>query len=483
MSVSKKLKDNGLSRFGKIGNGKKIVIISGLSLIIVIVAAATLFGSSGKAGDVMSTEVQVREFVSIVVEKGALKAARTATFNAPRLRYGGGQTILALAPEGEVIEAGDLIVQFDQVSLLEQVENKRREVEEVEAQLTKTLAQQESQMASLEAALEQTQHSHEQASLRMRAMQFESDYRRIQEEYTLKKSTLSLERAEEAITTRKLQNQTALQRTQVRLDRVYRELSDMEAELGQTTQHAAYPGLVIYESMNGPAGETKVSVGSTAYPGQAIISIPDLSSMTVQVGISELDIRRVAMRQKVLITIDAYPDAVYTGEVTDISPLARRSGLSQMKIFDCTVTIDGTDLTLRPGMTAQVSIITHYQPEALVVSMDAVFRQENRTLVFLVDHGIKEVEVLLGADNGIYVVIEEGLSAGMRVAMRDPFMPLEELETAGIDALLERRDVAASSGGGSAGISAAFRMMMGGGGGGGGRGGDRGGGGDMRIFR
>ena len=101
------------------------------------------------------------------------------------------------------------------------------------------------------------------------------------------------------------------------------------------------------------------------------------------------------------------------------------------------------------------SIITSYQTEAVVVPMDAIFRQEGRTLVFTVGNEIEEVDVLLGPENGNYVVIEEGLSAGVRVALRDPFMPLEELETAGIDALLESREAGASGD-----IGGAIRVMM-----------------------
>ncbi len=456
---------------GKNGDRKKITLISGIGLIVVVVAAVTLLGPSGGAREVMAAEVEVREFVSIVVEKGELKAARTATFNAPRLRYGGGQLILALAPEGEVIETGDLVVQFDEASLLDLVANQRSEVEEVESELTKTIAEQESQMASLQASLENQQHSFAQAELRIRAMEFESQIARIQEDFNYKKSELALERAQEQLNTQILRDQVQLQQRQQTLDRERRELTDLEAELGAALQYAEYPGLVIYEKTYGPEGEGKVSVGTTAYPGQAIISIPDLTTMTVEVGISELDIRRVAMGQKALIRVDAYPDAVYTGEITDISPLARRSGLSQMKVFDCVVTIDGTDLSLRPGMTAQVSIITHYRPEAVVVPLDAIFRQEDRTLVFTVGNNIEEVDVVLGPENGNYVVIEEGLAAGVRVALRDPFMPLEELETAGIDALLANREAAGGQSGDVG--QMVFQMMRG-----------RGGGGDMmRIFR
>ncbi len=457
---------------GKNGGRKKIALFSGLGLIVIVVAI-TILGSSSSASEVMSAEVTLREFVSIVVEKGELKAARTATFSAPRLRRGGGQLILALAPEGEVIEAGDLVVQFDEASLLDLVANQRSEVAEVEAELTKMLAEQESQMASLQASLENQQHSFAQADLRMKAMEFESEIAQIQEDFNHKKSALALERAQEQVNTQILRNEAQLQSRQQSLERERRELTDLVEELGAAIQYAEAPGLVIYEKTYGPEGEGKVTVGTTAYPGQSIISIPDLTTMTVEVGISELDIRRAALGQKALVRVDAYPDAVYTGEITDISPLARRSGLSQMKIFDCVVTIDGTDLTLRPGMTAQVSIITHYRPEAVVVPLDAIFRREDRTLVFTVGNSIEEVEVVLGPENGNYVVIEEGLSAGVRVALRDPFMPLEELETAGIDALLANREGVAGGAGGDIG-SMVFQMMRGRGGGGGDM---------MRIFR
>lgn len=467
MNVFQRMMAGNLSGEGKNGARKKIAVISGLGLILVIVVAVTLLGPSGSAVEVMAAEAEIREFVSVIVEKGELKAARTATFSAPRLRRGGGQLILALAPEGEVIEAGDLVVQFDEASLLELLAGQRDKVEDIESSLTKTIAEQESQMASLQASLENQQHSFAQAELRMQAMEFESEISQIQEEFNYKKSELALERAQELIATQVVKNKAALQQLHQWLDRDQGILNDLESELGSAIQYAEYPGLVIFEKTWGPEGEGKVSVGTTAYPGQAIISIPDLTTMTVEVGISELDIRRMALGQKVLIRVDAYPDVLYTGEITDISPLARRSGLSQMKIFDCIVTIDGTDLSLRPGMTAQTSIITHYQSEAVVVPLDAIFRQEGRTLVFTVGKGIEEVDVVLGPENGNYVIIEEGLLAGVRVALRDPFMPLEELETAGIDALLESRE-----GGAVEDIGQMIGRMMGGGRGG-----------MMRIFR
>ena len=109
-------------------------------------------------------------------------------------------------------------------------------------------------------------------------------------------------------------------------------------------------------------------------------------------------------------------------------------------------------------------MITHYEPEAIVVPMESIFQREEKTIVFAMTGGdFEEVEVVLGAENGNYYVVEEGLTVGTLVALRDPFIKLQELETAGADALLETRQA-----GGSGAVSIGdIRIMMGGGRGGG----------------
>ncbi len=423
---------------------KKLFIGGGLTVLLLVIVSVRLLGAGGSTESLMTAVAESRPFVSIVVEKGTLRAAQTYTYSAPRLRRGGGQVILELATEGTVVQPGDLVVRFDSSSLEESIANQRNEVAEIDADMRKTIAQQESQMASLQASFEQAQHSHEQAQLRMQTLQFESAIQQEQERYNFLKSELSLERAKEAIDTQIRLNEAALQRLQIRVGREHQELVEMEAELNLTELHAIQPGLVIHEMTWGPSGRTKVKAGDSAYSGQAVISIPDLTMMTVEVQISELDIRRVSVGQEALVRVDAYPDTLYSARVTEISPLARRQGLSQVKVFDCRVTIQGADLSLRPGMTAQASIITSYQPDKIVVPMEAIFHREGKSIVFSVEDGIKEIEVVLGDENGNYVVIEEGLPAGTLIALRDPYMKLETLQTAGAEALLAQREAGAS---------------------------------------
>lgn len=419
---------------------RKLFMGGGLVLLILVLVSVRLLGMGGGTGALMTAVAESRPFVALVVEKGTLRAAETYTYHAPRLRRGGGQVILELAAEGTVVQPGDLIVRFDSSSLEESIANQRNDVAEIDAELRKTIAQQESQMAGLQASYEQVQHSHEQAQLRMETLQFESVIQQEQERYNFLKSELSLERSKETIDTQVRLNKSALQRLQIQVDRDHQELAEMIDELDQTELLAVQPGLVIQEMTWGQSGRTKLKAGDSAYSGQAVISVPDLTTMTVEVQISELDIRRVSVGQEALVRIDAYPETLYTAKVTEISPLARRRGASQMKVFDCTVSIVGTDLSLRPGMTALASIITNYQPDKIVVPIEAIFRREGKSVVFSVENGIEEIEVVLGDENGNYVIVEEGLVSGTIIALRDPYLKLETLQSAGTDALLAQRE-------------------------------------------
>ncbi len=438
-----RLKNLEIDRSAEKSKSRRLLIGGVLAMLVVVVSAVQLLGLGSSTDDVMSFRAEHRTLVAMVVERGVLRAAETVTFNAPRLRRGGNIQILEMAEEGSLVEPGDLVVRFDASSLDEQIRGRENDVERSEAQLRKTIAQQESQMASLQASYEQAQHRHEQAALSLQRMAFEAEINKRQEELNFKKSELTLQKAREAIDTRKSVNEAALQRLRLRLNRDRDELEELRGELLITEMYTESPGLVTYENTWGSNGMTKVKVGDSPYSGQAIISLPDLSKMAVDISISELDIHKIAEGHKALVHLDAYPDRVYPAEVTEVSQMASRMGRSQMKVFECRVVLDETDLSLRPGMTAQISIITHYDPEALVVPLEAIFRREGEPMVFTLDGGPREVPVVLGADNGSYVVIQEGIELGTLVALRDPFTPLEAIESAGAEALTQQRGTGA----------------------------------------
>lgn len=439
------------------GSKRKYYWIAGGAGILLLLLLIPLAILGGGTEDVLAARAETREFVARVVERGPLKAAMTTAYSAPRMRRGGGPQIIELVPEGTYVEPGDLVVRFDDTQLQERLRQEENQLARSEAEFEMRKASQESDMASLQAQLEQAEYSHEQARLNLQRMEFESEVRKRQEQLSFEKSQLSLERARENIENRRRQNEAQLQQLQLRLDRRRRDVEEIREELEQTTLYATQPGMVTYETNWGPNGRTKVKVGDSPWSGQAIVSIPDLSTMTVELEVSELDVRRVAAGQEALIRVDAYSDTLYTGTVIEVSPLARRVGSSQLKVFDCVVTIRGTDLKLRPGMTATVSIITGYREDAVVVPREAIFRREGTPLVYRLDGGVQEVSVELGPENDNFIVIAGGLEAGALVALRDPHRPLESLQTAGAEALSQQRQ---AGGGGESMMLPAPGMRM-----------------------
>jgi len=110
-----------------------------------------------------------------------------------------------------------------------------------------------------------------------------------------------------------------------------------------------------------------------------------------------------------------------------VATLARAEEGSDMKVFDVEVTIEGSDERLKPGMTAQCRIITENIPNVMYLPLESVFQKEDTTLVYVKGHGYDERLVKLGKKNADYVIIDDGISEGEEVALRDPTLPLEEL--------------------------------------------------------
>ena len=91
----------------------------------------------------------------------------------------------------------------------------------------------------------------------------------------------------------------------------------------------------------------------------------DLEKMQIEVNVSEADIGDVKEGQKVIYVLDGYPNSEFYGTVTQvrISPTT----VSNVVTYSVIVTVDNSDLKLKPGMTANVSIITAENKDVLCV--------------------------------------------------------------------------------------------------------------------
>jgi len=135
----------------------------------------------------------------------------------------------------------------------------------------------------------------------------------------------------------------------------------------------------IYAPMAGTISKLNKEVGEMALGSQfqadMVLEISNLAGMEALVNVDENDIVRVALGNKAEIEVDAIPDVVFHGEVTEIANSANISsaGTTEQKTeFEVKVAVTDPTPALRPGMTASADIVTDTHENALSVPIQSV---------------------------------------------------------------------------------------------------------------
>jgi len=162
--------------------------------------------------------------------------------------------------------------------------------------------------------------------------------------------------------------------------------------------------------------------GDRAWPGAAILEIPNLSSIRMVAHVDEADRGKLNTGQASTVHIDAVPDMDFSGHVEDISRLAKLdwNGWPPVKDFDLSVAIDRTDPRIRPGMKANTRIQVNSIPNSVLVPVGAVFQHNGRTVVYVSEgSNFEERNVQLGRRSGDTAQVIAGVRPGERVALKD----------------------------------------------------------------
>lgn len=204
----------------------------------------------------------------------------------------------------------------------------------------------------------------------------------------------------------------SLQNAEENLENAQNNLDDYQDNLDNYTITAPISGQVITKSVK--AGDTLKSSGQSA---TTMATIYDLSQVTFEMYVDELDVHSVEVGQTVEVTADAISGYTFSGKVTNVSLSSTSSqGVTN---YPVTVTLDEVG-DLLPGMNVNGKIILEEASDVLTVPVDALMRgntvyvQDNsvKESSGRVPAGFKEVQVETGLINDDYVEIVSGLSEG-----------------------------------------------------------------------
>jgi HlyD family secretion protein len=251
------------------------------------------------------------------------------------------------------------------------------------------------------------------------------------------------------VTQKRMQDLVAKQNSsQAELDQANASLHQAEAQV-KIKQGALQKAQVdlehctITSPISGIVISRSVDVGQTV---AASLSAPviftianDLGKMQIDAAVAEADIGGVEVGQKVDFTVDAFPRRTFHGEVTQVRNAP--TTVQNVVTYDTVIGVNNADLKLKPGMTANVSIVGAQRDNVLKLTNAALRfrppeatprplgtphtarggrpaegdRQTERTVYLLSGSGPTPVQIKTGISDGISTEVTAGLKDGDRV--------------------------------------------------------------------
>ncbi|MDO8777242.1 MAG: efflux RND transporter periplasmic adaptor subunit [Burkholderiaceae bacterium] len=183
-----------------------------------------------------------------------------------------------------------------------------------------------------------------------------------------------------------------------------------------TTQRS----LTFRSPATGIVMEKKAVQGMRFMPGEMLYQIADLSAVWVVADVFEQDLRLVKTGAKARVSINAYPDKIFTGTVTYVYPTLK----PETRTVPVRVELANPGLLLKPGMFAQVEVGVSAKAKVVTVPLSAVIDSGQRQIVLLAqgEGRFMPREVKLGSRSDNYVEVLDGVKDGELVVVAANFL-------------------------------------------------------------
>lgn len=414
--------------------------LAGALLAIALGAAACGGGKSeAKANTSLpenATTAQVRggDFRIVVTATGKVAPLREVEV----MSKASGEIVEMPYDIGSSVKAGELLVRLDP-------DDERRNVQKSEAQLLSARARLEKARSDLAmtksgAAKSATDAEASVSSNEARIREIEA--RHARQEELFRRKLLSVEELEASASqleqtradlararatladTKSLVHQISSREQDVSLAQV--DVGNAEIALEEARERLAETEVVA--PMDGVITERKVEKGQVIVSafgnvggGTLLMKISDLSELFLVTAVDETDIGGIEVGQKALISTDAFPGEEFDGVVAHIAPVGL--AVSGVVTFDVKVAVRGEGLAkLKPGMTADVTIVRDESPATLWVQSEAVRTEEDGTAyieTFVEGSEPKKVRVETGLTDGLRTEIRGEIAEGDTVLVRE----------------------------------------------------------------
>jgi multidrug efflux pump subunit AcrA (membrane-fusion protein) len=399
-----------------------------LGVAAVVLVAAGSFAATRRTAvpDLPTTLVAKGPFVDTLEIRGEIRPLKSIVLSSPM--QSGELQILKLAKNGTMVKPGDLLVQFDPSTLQRTIQEKQSELKQADAEIEQARAQTRIASEQNATAVMKAGYDIERAKLDVGKGDTVS---RIDNEQA-KLAVVDAQQKQRELTEKVKSDGTSSDAdVSAKLRKREKALFDLNrAEQGLRNLQLRAPAAGMVNILpnfrsGGPfGGQQEFQEGDRAWPGAAILELPDLSSVHLEARLDESDRGRLQARQDATVRIEALPGKDFKARLDSISVLARvdfTSGWPPAKNFDLNLAFLDADPRMRPGMTAVARIATERVPDVILAPAEAIFQRDGAPVVYkLTGSMFVETPVTLRKRGKEQAIIDQGVSAGDRIATRRP---------------------------------------------------------------
>ncbi|MBN1886244.1 MAG: efflux RND transporter periplasmic adaptor subunit [Candidatus Krumholzibacteriota bacterium] len=346
---------------------KRILIFAAIAVVIAVLVIVNLRARGGRAVSVQTEVVSRRDISMVISASGSIRPKRQVDVSARSM----GKVTRVAVEEGDVVRRGQFLLQIDPIQL-ESI------VGQLEASLSAARAEERRSWAQVQQAKSDLDRS---GPLSERGYLTEQEVETTRTAY------------EVAV--------AAHQATKHQIEQYEANLKSARHNLDEVTIEAEMDGIVT--RLNVEEGETAI-MGTTNIPGTVLLTIADLSTIEAEVEVDETEVVHINLGDRAEITLDAFPDTTYAGEVTEIgnSPILSASTAGQQGVdFKVVITVIDSIVSVRPGLSADAEITVAEKDSALTIPIQSLTVRRRKDIEALADStGVDAEEEI----EGVFVV-------------------------------------------------------------------------------
>src|SRR6266446_6579744 len=402
------------------GNGaKKLIIRASVLLLVVMIPFLFAHFRTGRAATSVEesvVRVERKNFTASLRLNGSTQASRSFIVLAPRLEGAqvGSMVITKLAPAGTHVNKGDVLVEFDPQAQTKDYLDKKSTYENLVGQVAQKEAEENIARAKDDTAMKQAEDEFKRAQLELQKNEIVSRIDAEKNQEALDEAQATLKQLTETYQLKRAAAVAAIRIQEIQRDRALEAMRYAHGNAAKMVVHSPMPGVVVYNTiwLGGRMGT--VQQGDQVRPGVPFLQVVDPSQMEVRVALNQVDVLKVRLGQQAQMHLDAYPGMTLPATLEELSPLGHPGQFAQaVRSFTARFSIQGTDPSLLPDLSAALDLDLGSQKSVLVVPWQSIGSESNHSYVWLkTAGGVEKRSVQTGPRSDLEVIVNSGLSEG-----------------------------------------------------------------------